>query len=64
MHRQHCLRVVTLGTENKLADESIQQVLKLVTLVSSVDDVAIVLIVTLSLSTQLTAKELSGICNQ
>lgn len=54
-------RIVTLRTQHKLSDESIQHVLQLIRLVRSIDNVAVVLSVELSLGAQLTAKILGGI---
>lgn len=58
---QVSLRIVTLWTQHKLANESIQHVLQFVCLMRSVDNVAVILRIKLGLGSQLTAKELGWI---
>lgn len=53
--------IVALGTQHKLADESVQHVLQLVRLVGPIDDEAVVFGVKLGLGTQLTTKKFGGI---
>lgn len=52
------LGIVTLFAEHKLLDEDVEDLLQLVSVVGSVDDVPIVLLVDLGLSAQLTTEEL------
>ena len=53
--------VFTVLAEHKLFDEQIEDFLKFVRIVGSVDDVAIVLLVDLCLGSQLTSEELGGV---
>uniref|UniRef100_A0A0E9XQM4 Uncharacterized protein n=1 Tax=Anguilla anguilla TaxID=7936 RepID=A0A0E9XQM4_ANGAN len=53
--------IVTLRTQHKFSDETIQHVLQFVRLVRSIDNVAVILGIKLGLGTQLTAKKLGGI---
>lgn len=55
------LRVITAGTEHKLADEAIQQVLQLGGIMWPVHDEPVVLEVKLSLGAQLTSKVLGRV---
>lgn len=65
MHFEHSyqisLWIVTLRTQHKLANESIQHVLQFVCLMRPVDNVAVVLCIKLGLGSQLTAEELGWI---
>lgn len=56
------LRVLTLRAEDKSLNESIEEVLKLGSVVGTIDDVAIILGVKLCLCTQLAAKVLARVC--
>lgn len=58
---QISFRIVTLGTQYKLANESIQHVLQFVCLMRSIDNVAVILGIELGLGSQLTTKEFGGI---
>lgn len=53
--------IVTLWTQHKLANESIQHVLQFVCLVRSIDDVAVILGIELGLGSQFTTEEFSRI---
>lgn len=59
---QVSLRVSTLRAEDKPLDETIQQALQLSSIMSTVDNVPLVLCIHLHLCTQLTAKVLRGVC--
>ena len=59
---QVSFRVVTLGTEHKLADEDVQEILKFGGVVRPVDNVAFILEIKLRLSAQLAAKEFARVC--
>jgi len=59
---QVSFRVITFRTEYKFPDESIKQVLQFIRSVCSIHNIAIVLIVKLGLSTELTAKVFRRIC--
>jgi len=54
---QVCFGVITLWTQHKFPDESIQHVLQLVRLMGAVDNVTVVLGIKLGLSAQLAPKK-------
>ena len=58
---QICFRIITLWTQHKFPDKSIQHVLQLVGLVGSIDNVTVILRIKLGLSPQLTTKKLGRI---
>lgn len=55
------LRIRASWTENKFLDKTIQKYLQLFICMRAVDNVAVILAIKLSLSTQFTAKKLCGI---
>jgi hypothetical protein len=61
LHLNHGLGVLTLFTQDKLLDESIQHILKLARLVATIHDVPLVLHVRVGLGAQLAAKVLGDI---
>lgn len=58
---QICFRILTLRTENKFFNESIQHVLQLIRLMRSIDNVTVILNIKLGLCSQLTTKIFGGI---
>ena len=61
---QFSLRILTFWTQHKFLDETIQHVLQLCALMSTIHDVSANLVVHLSLGSQLTTKILAGIWQQ
>jgi hypothetical protein len=58
---QICFRILTLRTENKFFNESIQHVLQLIRLMRPIDNVTVILNIKLGLGSQLTTKIFGGI---
>lgn len=56
--------ILTLRTENKFFNESIQHVLQLIRLMRSIDNVTVILNIKLGLCSQLTTKKFGRICKE
>lgn len=56
-----CFRVLARGTEDKLVDESIEEALEFLSVMGSIDNVAVCRDVSFGLGPQLTAKVLCGV---
>lgn len=61
---QISFRILTLRTENKFFNESIQHVLQLIRLMRSIDNVTVILNIKLGLCSQLTTKKFGRICKK
>jgi len=61
---QISFRILTLRTENKFFNESIQHVLQLIRLMRSIDNVTVILNIKLGLCSQLTTKKFGRICKE